>query len=276
VAVVGVGAMGSALVEGLLAVPGARPELFAVADKVAERLDRWRAVGVRVTRHAEEAVAEAEVVILAVKPKDVPDVVGSVQRARPSRAIIVSVLAGVPLAILRSRLREVRAIVRAMPNLPVAVRRGVTAIAADDGLDKDVREHVECLFRGIGSVVWVHESLLDGVTALSGSGPAYVYTFLEGLVAAGESLGLDPMLAHRLVIETALGAATLARSCTTELGALREAVTSPQGTTAAALAVLEEAGFRKLIASAVRTAAGRAADLAEASRRALAHWEGLD
>jgi pyrroline-5-carboxylate reductase len=267
VAVVGVGAMGSALVEGLLAVPGARPELFAVADKVAERLDRWRAVGVRVTRHAEEAVAEAEVVILAVKPKDAADAVAAVRSAVGDGAVVVSVLAGVPMGQLGAGLGRTIALVRAMPNLAVAVRRGITALSTSEEVSREARGRVEDLLRGLGEVCWVPEEALDVITALSGSGPAYVYLFLEGLATAGEALGLDPALSRRLAVETTLGAATLARLHPVEFRALRAAVTSPNGTTAAALRVLEGARFLDTMGAAVAAAARRAAELAVESAR---------
>ncbi|MEX2254327.1 MAG: pyrroline-5-carboxylate reductase [Acidimicrobiia bacterium] len=261
-ALLGGGRMGEALLGGLLDA-GWEVGSLAVAEVDADRRraleERFPAV--RVVPSPAWAVAEAEVVIVAVKPGDAPS---ALEQAGPSLApdaLVLSIAAGVRIATVEAAAPG-RPVVRAMPNTAAVVRRSATAIAGGRHATDVHLATAERILGAVGVVVRVPEPHLDAVTALSGSGPAYVFLVAEALIDAGVLTGLPRPVAETLTRETLLGAATLlADGASPE--SLRAAVTSPGGTTAAALHVLEQRGVRGSILDAVRAAAARSRELGE-------------
>ena len=219
--------------------------------------------GVLVSDQVAEVLAGAAVVVLAVKPQQLAAVCRTLAGALAGR-LVISIAAGVRTADLSRWLDGHRLLVRAMPNTPALIRAGVTGLYALDAVDDGHRALAASLLGAVGTVVWVpQEAGLDAVTAISGSGPAYVFHFLEGLMAAGEALGLDPATAHQLALETVAGSARLALGSAETPATLRVRVTSPGGTTQAALERLAAGNFTGLLATATRAAADRAVELGD-------------
>jgi pyrroline-5-carboxylate reductase len=255
-AVVGGGRMGEALVGGLLARGWAAPDEVCVVEARAARREELagRFPGIAVV----EAPEPADGVVLAVKPGDVPAACRQVAAAGAGRAL--SIAAGVPLAALEEALGSVP-VVRAMPNTPALVGAGAAAIAAGTHAGEDDLVWAEQVLGAVGDVVRVPEALLDAVTGLSGSGPAYVFLVAEALIDAGVVAGLPHDVSRRLAVQTLLGAARLLAETGDEPQRLRAAVTSPGGTTAAGLRVLEAGGVRSAIVEAVAAATDRSREL---------------
>ena len=255
--VIGGGRMGEALVGGLLGASWAEPGALRVVEKMPTRMKelRDRFPGIEVGE--EPAAAEGHVV--AVKPDDVVEACRAVARTGSSR--VLSIAAGVPLATLEAELAAGTAVVRAMPNTPALVGAGAAAIAPGSLAGDAELEWAESILGAVGTVVRVHESLLDAVTGLSGSGPAYVFLVAEALIDAGVLVGLPRDVSTALATQTLLGAARLLAETGDTPEALRAAVTSPGGTTAAGLRVLEQAGVRAALLDAVAAATARSREL---------------
>jgi pyrroline-5-carboxylate reductase len=254
--VVGGGRMGEALVGGLLAAGHAAVDLQIVEKdpaRVAALADALPAVAVV------DAPGPAGGTVLAVKPNDVASVCRAVAAAGTGR--VLSIAAGVTLAALEAELAPATPVVRAMPNTPATVGVGAAAIAGGASASEDDLAWAEGLLGAVGTVVRVEEGLLDAVTGLSGSGPAYVFLVAEALIAAGEEAGLPAGISYDLAVQTLLGAATLLARSTEGPEALRAAVTSPNGTTAAGIAVLEQHGVRAAFTAAVAAATARSREL---------------
>jgi pyrroline-5-carboxylate reductase len=264
IALLGGGRMGEALLAGLIDA-GFEPDALAVADVDPDRRRTLeeRFPGVRVVPTVAWAVADADVVVVAVKPRDVPAVLASSLTSLRDDALVLSIAAGVTLRDLEAAVPG-RPVVRAMPNTPALVRRGAAAIAAGSAATDAHLATAERLLGAVGVVVRVPESLLDAVTGLSGSGPAYVFLFAEALVEAGVLVGLPRATATALVVETLVGSAALLAEGTDSAEALRAAVTSPGGTTAAGLYAMEQHGFRAGVIEAVVAATRRSAELGRA------------
>ena len=251
--------MGEALVAGLLERSWAVPSDIRVVESVAARRDGLAAVfpGVEIAAQP----GEADGTIIAVKPAGAPDAVRDAVAAGGGR--ILSIAAGVPLAVIERAAGPGVAVVRAMPNTPALVGAGAAAVAGGmSAVDADVAWAVE-LLEAVGSAVVVPEALLDAVTGLSGSGPAYVFLVVEALVDAGVLVGLPRDVAAALAGQTLSGAAQLLAQSTDGPEALRAAVTSPGGTTAAGLRALEQHGVRAAFIDAVVAARDRSAELAD-------------
>lgn len=260
---VGAGRMGGALLEGWLRV-GLSPASIAVLEPApSEALNGLCAeTGVRLNPPAPDA--PAEVVVLAIKPQSLDEVAPAVQPLVGPETLLVSILAGKSMADLAARLPRARAIVRAMPNLPASIGRGATGAAASPAVTEAQRHAADLLLASVGVVEWVAgEDLIDAVTALSGSGPAYVFHLAECLARAGTRAGLPPDLAARLARATVAGSGELLAASPLPAETLRQNVTSPGGTTAAALAVLmRQPGLEALLTEAVAAAKRRAEELA--------------
>jgi len=271
----GAGAMASALIQGLLAAKLARPGEVRVTNRSnsARLEDLARSYGVQAHPGKAEALRGARLVVLATKPADA---LACLEESRPhleaARAeggrppLLVSLAAGLDTETLETLLPPGTPIVRAMPNTSCAVGESATVIAAGRSAGPPDLEAARRLFGAVGLVVELGEELLDAVTGLSGSGPAYVYLLLEALTEAGASLGMDRRLAYQLALQTLRGAAVTAELTGEEPAALRRKVTSPGGTTIAALEVLEKARFREGLSAAVRRAAERASELSRELR----------
>jgi pyrroline-5-carboxylate reductase len=257
----GAGAMGEALAGGLVAAGVPRDGIQLADPDAARREVVAKTLGVGTCADNAALVASSDVVVLAVKPGLVAQVLSQdgVASARP---LWISIAAGVSLAKLAAALPPGARLVRAMPNTPALVRAGATAWVANAAATPDDHGVAQALFECAG-FAWEapDESLLDAVTGLSGSGPAYVFVFLEALADAGVRVGLPRDAAQRLAIETVLGAALLARETGVHPAQLKDRVTSPGGTTIAGLARLEAAGFRAALLDAVEAATRRSREL---------------
>ena len=256
-ALLGGGRMGEALVAGLLDA-GWEADALAVAEVDPDRRRSLEAAfpGVRVVPSPAWAVPDADVVVVAVKPDDVSGALEAAAPALGEHVMVLSIAAGVTIGTIEAALPR-RAVVRAMPNTPALVRAGAAAIAGGAfATDADL-ELAERVLGAVGVVVRVPEKHLDAVTGLSGSGPAYVFLMAEALVEAGVLAGLTWETSRTLVNQTLLGSARLLAEGDDSPGILRAAVTSPGGTTAAGLAVLEQHGFRAALLAAVQAAAER-------------------
>jgi len=262
VAIVGAGVMGEALLSGLLR--GDRMgDTFVVVDKrqdrVAELQDRY---GVETATNV-EAAREADVVVLVVKPQDIFTVAEEIAAELKPDALVVSLAAGVTTTSLEQRLPADTPVVRVMPNTPALVDQGMSAVSPGAHCTE---EHVAMAIRlmaCVGKVVEVPERLQDAVTAISGSGPAYIFYTVEAMIEAGVGLGLPRRLATELTLQTVFGAATMLRETGEHPVVLRENVTSPAGTTAAALRILEDHKVRAAFLAALEAARNRSIELAE-------------
>jgi pyrroline-5-carboxylate reductase len=260
---IGAGKMGGALLEGWLRL-GLDPATTAVIDPYpsAEMKALCEKAGVRLNP-PRETLGKPEALALAIKPQTLNAAAPEIAPLIGPKTLVVSIMAGKTIANIKARL-PARAVVRAMPNTPASVGRGVTAVAADPSVSESQRAAADSLLRAIGRIEWVKdETLIDAVTAVSGSGPAYVFLLAETLAKAGEAAGLPPDLALRLARSTVEGAGELLyRAAATPAATLRENVTSPGGTTAAALAVLMAPdGLQPLMTKAVAAAKRRSEEL---------------
>lgn len=260
-ALIGTGVMGTALLAALpVGRDGARD--VVVVDAVPGRAAAAASAhGVRAAAEIEEAVSGAGVVVLAVKPGDVAASLARVGPALEPEALVVSVAAGVPCAYYEDRLPEGTPVVRVMPNTPALVGQGMSAVAPGQAARDGHLARVESLLAGTGAVVRVSEQDMDAVTAISGSGPAYVFYVIDALAEAGVLLGLGRGLATRLATQTVLGSAALVGRSGEHPAVLRERVSSPGGTTVAALRRLDAAGVRAAFVDAAEAAARRAGEL---------------
>jgi pyrroline-5-carboxylate reductase len=261
-AVIGVGNMGGALVRGVIARGVVDAQAVRVVDKVEALTAALAAdVGVVVAAGVSEAVRGADLVLLAVKPQGMAATLAEIGPLIEDGTIVMSVAAGVTLAAIRERVPR-GFLVRAMPNTPALVGFGASGFALEDGAPDDVRAAAMAVLGAVGLAVEVAESHLDAVTAVSGSGPAYVFAFVEALEAAGIAAGLQADVAARLARQTVIGAGRLLESRVEAPSVLRTNVTSPGGTTEAALKVFGERGLGEVIAAGVLRAKERGGELA--------------
>jgi len=263
VAIVGAGAMGEALLGALRSGRGGKRIPIAVSAPRVERRKELRAKYQVDVGSNTEIVQGADVVLLCVKPQVARTVLRQIAPHLKREVLLISVAAGIPLELLHS-LTGAKRIVRSMPNTPVRIGRGVTVWIANGELARDEKRFTQRLFEGCGTSIEVHdERFLDMVTALSANGPAYVFLFLEALTDVGVHLGLPRHISHQLVFDAVAGSVAYAAANEKHLAALRAEVTSPGGTSAAALAELEAAGFRSAIARAVWAGYRRARELGD-------------
>jgi pyrroline-5-carboxylate reductase len=262
--ILGAGNMGRALIGGLLR-GGWRPEQLSAGDsEAAARAAVRREFGVAATDDNRVAVAGASIVVLAVKPQDAALVLqGLADAFAVTRPLLISVAAGVRVAALESWCGAGVAVMRAMPNRPARVGAGATGVYARPAIGEEQRAAAERVLQALGDVFWVEvEELLDVVTALSGSGPAYFFLLAELMAEAATQLGLESGMAHRLAAATLYGSGLLARSGEGDLARLRQEVTSTGGTTEAALRTLEAADLRATVRAALAAATQRGRELA--------------
>jgi pyrroline-5-carboxylate reductase len=263
---VGAGAMGEALMKGIveagLVAPDAVSAFDVRADRMAELSQRY---GIRWAKSNAEVVTGTDVVILAVKPQIMVAVLTEIRPALSRRNLTISIAAGVSTTKLRETLGPEARLIRVMPNTPALVLEGVTAIAKGQGLEAGDLETAEELFRAVGKVVVLDEELMDAVTGLSGSGPGYVAIVIESLADGGVKMGLDRATAMILATQTVLGAARLLSQTGMHPGALKDMVSSPGGTTIAGIASLEEGGIRTTFIKAVERATLRSRELGRGS-----------
>ncbi|GAB3456118.1 pyrroline-5-carboxylate reductase [Kineococcus endophyticus] len=259
-AMVGAGVMGQTLLGGLLRAGRAADDVLVVDRRAGRGRELHERFGVRVVDDV-AAVAGARTVLLAVKPQDLPALLDSLAPHLDADALVVSLAAGVTTAAIEARLPAGTSVVRVMPNTPSLVDEGMAALAAGSSCADAQLAEAEDLLRSCGRTVVLAEKHLDAVTALSGSGPAYVFYVVEAMVEAGVLLGLPRATATELVVQTVVGAGAMLRETGQHPTVLREQVTSPAGTTAAALRQLDDSGVRAALVSAVEAAAARSQQL---------------
>ncbi len=261
---VGGGNMARSLIGGLVGQSVAAEQIRVLdpdPEAAARIEDRW---GVAVTSEPAEALADTGTVVLAVKPQVVPTAIAAIREHLPdTRPLIISVAAGTTTTTLAGLLGHPLPIIRAMPNTPALLGCGATALFAASGVNAREKERAEHILRAAGLVVWVDdEAQMDAVTAVSGSGPAYFFYLMEHLLAGAVAEGLPAETARLLIMETALGAARMALESEDDMATLRQRVTSPGGTTEAAVKSLQSDGFGTAISRAVAAAADRSRTLA--------------
>lgn len=258
---IGAGNMAEAIVSGMLAAEFCAPEKIIMTDIRPERLSGL-ADEYGISAAADNRVVEnAEIVVLAVKPQAMDEVLKEIAPVLREETLVISIAAGVTSARIEKILGGKHRVVRVMPNTPALVGQGASAIAAGTNADEADLEVTEAVLGCVGLTVRVEEKDLDAVTALSGSGPAYVFYLLEGMLAAAEQMGLDPATARSLALKTVEGAARLMEDSGEPAEALRAKVTSKGGTTAAAIQVLEEKGVKQAVVAALLAAHKRSIEL---------------
>jgi pyrroline-5-carboxylate reductase len=262
---VGAGKMGGAMLDGWFR-NGLDPHSVTIVDPVVDpaRRSEMEALGVTIVPSgADVRPAPFRIMVLAVKPQMVADVLPEIWRLAVPETVVISVAAGIRLDRLERAFEAGQPIVRAMPNTPAQVGHGMTVAVGNGSLSTDQKGVVDALLQSVGKVAWIgEEPLMDAVTAVSGSGPAYVFLLAECLAEAGVRAGLPPELAEQLARQTVVGGGALLGDSPLPAGQLRENVTSPNGTTAAALAVLMgEQGLQPLLAEAVAAAQRRSVEL---------------
>lgn len=262
-AILGVGAMGEALFSGLRRAGWAAGDISLCVrreEKAAELGKRSRSL---ITLDPIEAIEDKDVVVISVKPRDVPTILGQLKMRVGKRQMLVALAAGITTATYETQLGAVP-VIRAMPNTPALVGEGVTGVAKGAYAGQEHLDIATEILGAVGPVRVLDESLLDAVTAVSGTGPAYVFLMAEALTEAAVREGLPRDVAEEFVHQTIRGAGHLLTDTQSSPAELRSQVTSPGGTTAAAVHVLEERGFRALVEDAVRAAARRASELGSA------------
>ena len=259
---VGAGNMGEALIKGLVESNLVPAESIHATDVRLERLRELdRQYGIQVASDNETLVRQADIVILAVKPQIMESVLKEIAPAVTRRKLLISIAAGVSTAKMRAALGKDARLIRVMPNTPALVLEGVTAVAKAEGLEPGDLDIAGEIFSAVGRVVTLDESLMDAVTGLSGSGPAYIAVIIESLADGGVKMGLDRITAMTLATQTVLGAARLIRETGMHPGALKDMVSSPGGTSIAGISALEEGCIRTTIITAVERATLRSREL---------------
>ncbi|MCS6913273.1 MAG: pyrroline-5-carboxylate reductase [Myxococcales bacterium] len=266
----GTGNMAEALIKGLLRAGRLVPERIWGSDPRPSRCEEMRArYGIWTTTHNADVVRRCDLVVLSVKPQVVPAVCQEIGPHLKPRALVISVAAGVPLAVLERLLPPGTHLVRTMPNTPALVGAGATALAPGTHASEEDMRVARLIFDSVGMTVVLEEEQLDAVTGLSGSGPAYVFLMIEALSDAGVKVGLSRYNAQALAAHTVLGAARLLLETGAHPGALKDMVTSPGGTAIAGLHTLEAGGLRTTLIDAVEAATRRSRELGEAALRAV-------
>jgi pyrroline-5-carboxylate reductase len=262
IAFLGGGNMAEAIIKGLQRESSAVPVMIAEISAERRAYLAKAYPNIRIVENSAEAAAWGEVIILAIKPQQATSVLSTLELTLGPDKLIVSIMAGVRTASIEEALENGTRVVRVMPNTPALVGRGATAICPGRKATPLDLERVETIFAQTGLVVRVEEKQMDAVTGLSGSGPAYVFTFVEALSDAGVKNGLSREIASRLAVQTVLGAASMLAKTGEHPALLREKVTSPGGTTIAAQHVLENGRFRGVIMDAVDAATQKSKELA--------------
>jgi pyrroline-5-carboxylate reductase len=269
---IGTGNMGEALIHGLLHGHLCRPEQIICSDVRPERLKAIReASGVRGTSHNVEVVKQADIIILSVKPQIMKQVIEEITKYLDLSKLIISIAAGVPLETIESCAQKELKLVRVMPNICVSVREGASAIAAGKHIHKEDLMIAKAIFDSVGKSLFIEENLLDAVTGLSGSGPAYIFLMIDALADAGVKVGLSRSDSLILASQTVLGAAKMLIETGEHPGKLKDMVTSPGGTAIAGLHTLEEGGVRTTLINAVEVATQRSKALGEMMKNNFTH-----
>jgi pyrroline-5-carboxylate reductase len=265
IAILGSGNMGEALVSGLIVSESSEPENIICTDIRKEKLDEIRReYGVRTTTDNIKAVVESDIIVYAVKPQIIAAVLKETAKKLDMSKLVISIAAGVPMAAIESCLDKDLRLIRVMPNIAASVNEAASAIAAGAHATKEDIDLALAIFNSIGKSIFLKENyLMDAITGLSGSGPAYIFLIVDALADAGVKMGLARQDALFLSTQTVLGAAKLLLETQEHPGQLKDKVTSPGGTAIAGLATLEEGGLRTTLIRAVEAATNRSKELGE-------------
>ena len=269
---VGTGNMGEALIHGLLHGHLCRPDQILCSDVRPERLKVIRETyGVKGTSHNGDVAKQSDIVVLSVKPQTMKQVIEEIAKHLDFSKLIISIAAGVPLEAIESCAQKELKLVRVMPNICVSVQAGASAIAGGKHITKEDLMIAKTIFDSVGKSVFIEENLLDAVTGLSGSGPAYIFLIIDALADAGVKMGLSRHDSLILASQTVLGAAKMLIETGEHPGKLKDMVTSPGGTAIAGLHTLEGGGLRTTLINAVEVATERSKTLGEMMKNNLAN-----
>ena len=258
---IGAGKMGGILIRSILKNGLISPKNLWVCDKFIEKLTSLAKEGANISIEIKPIVKNADVLFLAIKPQDISEVLEHLKGRVQSGQLIISLVAGVTTSFFIKKLGKEISLIRIMPNTPALLGEGITAISSTEKVSSEQRVLLKRIMATVGEVVEIPESQQNAVTGLSGSGPAYIYTVIQGLIKGGVRAGLSPELALRLATQTTLGAARMAKESNSSLDELRQAVASPGGTTIEGLKVLNEGRLEECLAEAVVKATQRAKEL---------------
>jgi pyrroline-5-carboxylate reductase len=270
-AFIGSGVMGEAMIQGLLRQKMVPAENIIASGPRQERGDRLgERYSVRITTDNREAASEANVLVLSVKPQVVSRVLPEIRGALSSRALLISIVAGTPIRLIADGLAHA-GVVRAMPNTPAQIGEGITVWTATDEVTGEQQEQARAMLSALGEEIFVEdENFLDAATALSGTGPAYIFLFMEAMIDAGVHMGFSRRIAERLVLQTMQGSVAYARHSPRHPATLRNQVTSPGGTSAEAIYHLEKGGLRTVVSRAIWAAYQRSVALGRGTNARLA------
>ena len=262
IAFIGAGNMGEALIRGIIADGLYPPDAITAADPDQDRREKLvRELRINTTPENREALSGADIICLAIKPQTLDPVLEEISEDISEAQLLISILAGITTKRIEDKLGKKIRVVRVMPNTPALVRAGMAGISAGRYADSDDVKKVADIQRAVGDVLEVPEDLIDAVTGVSGSGPAYLFYFVEVLARAGVEVGLSSDQAELLARKTVIGAAKLMEETGLTPEELRRKVTSPGGTTEAAIKTFKRLGFEKIVEEAVRAARDRAREL---------------
>ncbi len=264
IAFIGAGTMAEAFIRGLLAKGLVSAKALTASDPLEARREYLtRELGIATRAANAEAAADADIIVLAVKPQVLGKVMDGLERQVPQGTLVLSIVAGAPIAPIRQAL-DIASVVRVMPNTPGQIGEGISVWTATPETSETQREQARLILSALGKEIHVeNEDYLDMATALSGSGPAYVFLFMEALMDAGVQMGFSRGIARELALQTVRGAAIYAQKTGEHLAVLRNMVTSPGGTTAEALYQFEKGGLRAVVSEAVLAAYQKAKDLGD-------------
>lgn len=264
IGLIGGGQMGEALVRGMIESDLIEADSIMVAEPFSERRDYLeKTYGIKVTDKAVDLANNSSVVILAVKPQIMDPVLALYSEFISAEHLVISIAAGVTIHQIEQGIGKTMRIIRVMPNTPALVLAAASALSGNKHVSKEDMEIGQQIFSAVGTCVVVPENLLDAVTGLSGSGPGYVFTFLEAMIDGGVLAGIPRPVAEQLALQTLYGSAKLALESGEPAAVLKGKVTSPGGTTITGLQVLEEAGLRGTVMTAIEAATNRSRDLGE-------------
>ena len=267
IAVIGTGMMGEAMIRGLIAQGSVQPEQIVGTNPLTDRNTEMQIKhGIHVTTDNKQAVDSADIVVLATKPQILPRLVPDLNGQIQADALVLSIIAGVPISALVSTVDHT-AVARAMPNTPAQIGEGMTVWAATDSVSEEQLQQAHEIFGALGKEIYVDdESFLDMATALSGSGPAYVFLMMEAMIDAGVHMGFSRRISRELVFQTILGSVQYAEQSGKHIAELRNQVTSPGGTTAEALYHMDKGGFRTVVSRGIWAAFQRSRSLGQGKK----------
>lgn len=258
---IGAGKMGETIIRRLVNQKLLPPSKIWICDRLPERMKLFKEMGINLSFSIQEVARKTTFIILAVKPQDIKEVLKELRPNIHSSHLLISIAAGITTNYIIGLLRKEIPVVRVMPNTAALIGESISAFSSSRKLTPSQLILIKKLMGVLGEIIEVHENQLDAVTGLSGSGPAYVYSFILGLIQGGVEVGLSRELATKLAIQTTLGATFMAKKTNDSLENLRSAVVSPGGTTAEGLRILQQAGLEQTLALAVKQATQRAKEL---------------